>query len=263
MPSTLHQRFVALLCETCGYGLAGLPETSDCPECGTPIARSLPTQRAGSRWLRRPGLFSWARTNWDVVRHPKTTFRSLQLVGTGWRPFLAINLLIAAFLLVEPYTGTFIGDPLRNARAFDNPAAVAGYAFAIISRTAGAALLLFGLTWIETLGVRFFAARRGWRITKAAAWQICAHASIGWVLMALLPLLVLALYFSINLFFGSEISRWTGRSVDLRPVIGISSTVGEVGVVGLTLVAYAAGLVVFESLVYVGVRKCRYGNAPT
>jgi len=253
--------FVPLLCETCGYRLTALPTDSVCPECGTPIAASLPAQRIGTRWQRRPGLTSWARTNWDVLRHPNVTFRFLRLVPVGWRLLLAINLLIAAFLLVEPYAGTFIGDPLRNTRAFNNPSAVALYAFSLVSRTVGAGLLLLGLTYVECLGIRFFAARRGWRITPHAAWQICAHASIGWVLMALLPLLALALLFTLNLFFGTEMSRWTSRTINLRQYVGFTSTVGEVAAIGLTLAAYAVGLVIFETLVYAGVRRCRYGNA--
>lgn len=253
----------ALLCEVCGYGIGGLPSVTPCPECGTPTAESLPSKRIGTRWQRRPGVAGWARTNWDVLRHPKVTFRFLSIVPGGWQPLLIVNLLVAAVLMVEPWTGTFIGDPLRNARAFDNPAAVAAYGFSLAVRTLAVAAVLFALTWIEAMGIRFIAGKRGWRIGRDAAWQICSHASVGWIVMAVLPLMALALHFTVLHLFGNSLGGWTGKSLDLSPYVRLRMSVGEMIQIGLTAGASIAGLVVFESLVYVGVRRCCFGNIGT
>jgi hypothetical protein len=250
----------SFLCEVCGYGIGGLPSAARCTECGTPTADSLPSKRIGTRWQRRPGLTGWARTNWDVLRHPKITFRFLSIVPGGWQSLLIANLVVAAVLMVEPWTGTFIGDPLRNARAFDNPGAVAAYGLSLAMRTVVVAGVLFALTWIESMGIRFIAGKRGWRIGRDAAWQICAHASVGWIVMAVLPLMTLALLFTISYLFGNNLGGWTGKSYDLSPYVRLRVSVGEMIAIGLTGGAYIVGLVVFESLVYVGVRRCCFGN---
>ncbi|MDI1290006.1 MAG: hypothetical protein PSX37_08695 [bacterium] len=171
--------------------------------------------------------------------------------------------MIAGMLLVEPWTGTFIGDPLRNARAFDHPAAVAVYALSVVVRTLLAAAVLFLLTWVEVIGIRFIAEKRGWRIGRDAAWQICAHASVGWIAMALLGLLTLALLFTMSYLFGNSLGEWSGKTVDLNPYLRIRVSIGEMVGVGLTFGAYIVGLVIFESLVYAGVRRCCYANIGT
>src|SRR4051812_49598289 len=44
-----------LLCEACGYTLNGLPEDSNCPECGKPIRESIGSERQVPRWEREGG----------------------------------------------------------------------------------------------------------------------------------------------------------------------------------------------------------------
>ena len=222
----------------------------------------MPERRIGTRWQRRPSVWTWARTNWDVLRHPGTTFRFLRIEAQWWRPLLVANVLLAAFLLVEPWTGTFLGDPLRNVRAFENPRVMALYAISLAARTFVVGVILFGLTWIEARGVRFIAAKRGWRIGSAAAWQICAHASIGWVVMAVLPVLTLATLFTASSFFGAAWSSWAGRTFNLSPYVNRVVSAGELVSLAITALVYVGGLLVFELLVYVGVRRCRYANGP-
>ena len=44
-----------LLCEGCGYTLTGLPDSSNCPECGKPIAESVGSTRQLPAWEREGG----------------------------------------------------------------------------------------------------------------------------------------------------------------------------------------------------------------
>jgi hypothetical protein len=243
-----------LLCESCGYGLAGLPETSACPECSRPIASSLPASRHGSPWQQSPGPFSWARSSWLAIRHPRRLFAQIRIEPSHAHRLLAINLLLASAAMVGPWTGTFIGDPARAARGVGGWREPVALIFTPLAEVVAVALILLILTWIEQRGIRFFAARRGWRLTKPAAQQICAHASIGWLLCGLLSLLFLATLFSLARLFGLS----PGGVLDLRPYVDLSFHWGDlVPLLGLGG-SYFLGMLAFELLVYAGVRECRY-----
>lgn len=246
----------ALLCETCGYGLAGLPATSACPECARPIATSLPESRRGSPWQRSPGPFSWAAAAWLTLRHPRRLFAQIRIDDRHAGRLLTINLLLAATAMVGPWTGTFIGDPARAARGTGGWREPIALIFTPMAEVLAVTIILFILTWIEQRGIRFFAARRGWRLTKPAAKQICAHASIGWLLCGGLSLLFLSTLYTFARFFGIA----PGGTIDLRPYINVTLHWGDiVPLVGLGG-SYFLGMLAFELLVYAGVRECRYAT---
>ncbi|MEZ6318065.1 MAG: hypothetical protein R3B49_04810 [Phycisphaerales bacterium] len=57
-----------VLCERCGYVVEGLDPAGACPECGKPIAESLPERRVGTPWQRARS--AW----WDTHRaYPDAT----------------------------------------------------------------------------------------------------------------------------------------------------------------------------------------------
>lgn len=70
-----------LRCERCGYQLSNLPVVGRCPECGKPIAESLPVHR------RRPSLAT-SRGLARIVAFLSTLARSL--IGTGFFRSLAV-----------------------------------------------------------------------------------------------------------------------------------------------------------------------------
>ncbi len=108
--------------------------------------------------------------------------------------------------------------------------------------------VLFGLTWIETVGVRFFGRRRGWRVTWPIALSVCAHASIGWAIgglfHALVPLARTPMWWVLDKLPETAASRIALVYVSVAPIA-----------------AMMVGMLVFETLVYLGVRECRYANA--
>jgi hypothetical protein len=113
-----------------------------------------------------------------------------------------------------------------------------------IAITAG---VLWLLTWIEVAGVRFFHARRGWRVTRAVAWSVCAHASIGWVVGAALLVLGWGLI---------DLDFWLARSLrtmTVRPRVGDWAAVPAGA-------GFFAGMMLFEYRVYQGMRVCRFAN---
>jgi hypothetical protein len=163
----------------------------------------------------------------------------------GAKLLLLFNTLCAAALLVAPWVGTV---PIAYRRV--------GLGAAILAPALASTIWI--LTWIEHVGIRFFAKRRGWRLTRVAAWQICAHASVGWMLAGLFPMLILALGYSVQRLLG-VVPRWT---IDLSPVAStpIQINIATAGIAG-EVIGFLAGLLIFESLVYVGVRRCRYAAA--
>jgi len=247
-----------LLCERCGYNLGGLPGTGACPECGLAISESVPERRTGSAWQRRPSLSSWCRTNAGTLRRPRETFRRGIVEQRRSILLLIANCLFTGLLVALPWTGTILNDPSRG------ESGVRGGALFVVMLGAWSALagaVLLTLTLIEHAGVRFFAARRGWRLSIRAAWQVCGHASVGWALAPVAAFVSLVVLTTLARFFG------VGPNGVFRLRLGATLEIGPIGWADLTYAVIligsaAAGLVAFEVLVYIGVRECRFANAP-
>ncbi|GJQ28204.1 MAG: hypothetical protein HBSAPP03_00880 [Phycisphaerae bacterium] len=244
-----------VLCEDCGYDLAGLASEGACPECGRAVARSLPSARRGSAWQNRPEFFSWVTTMLHVLLRPTQTLRQVQVSSRG-RHLLVVNLMLAGAAAVAPWWGVFAGDPGREARRLPGPDGLVLQAGIASMQIVSAATVLFLLTWIECRGIRFFAARRGWRLTHAGAWQVCAHASFGWLFCGGLATLFLAGMFSVLRLFGIAP---TG-TLDLSPILRARLDWSQIVGVGGPVLAYFAGLMIFEILIYKGVRACRFAT---
>lgn len=92
--------------------------------------------------------------------------------------------------------------------------------------------VLWVLTQIEWLGIRLIGRQRQWRITKDVAASVCAHASIGWIGAGVLGVLG---------FQAGLLADWERA-------------------IAFGLIGVGAGLLVFETCVYLGIRACRFAN---
>jgi hypothetical protein len=246
------------LCEDCGYPVGDLPADGNCPECGRPVARSLPEHRPGTPLQSQEGFRSWFRTAGRVLWKPRRTFQQVRIgpASARLRAFMLINTTLAAAFLVIPWVGVLIGDPSRNAnlRPGVSPHVVRFAVFVLA--TVGVAGVLALLTWIEHIGIRFFARKRKWRLTKNAATQIVMHASIGWVAGALVglklwPVLVVSGIKSVLVInrSGTRLSSW----------ISIYNAGGQIFIVALGIfVGFFIAMLWFEFLVFFGVRACKF-----
>ena len=75
-----------ILCETCGYTLNGLPTSSNCPECGSPIDLSISQQwRTPTLWENqndpRPRWRRFLITTAQIIFRPTRFYRSINSRG--------------------------------------------------------------------------------------------------------------------------------------------------------------------------------------
>lgn len=221
-----------LLCERCGYRLDSLDPDLPCPECGTPIARSLPSRRAGSAWQRGPGFLPWLRTNWRTLCHPWTRWDELRVAPA--RGLLVVNCLLVGALL---------------ALGFGAPALLDGYDGEILGMPAfiviAAPFVLFSLSKVEAVGLRVLGARNGWRMTKDVAAAVVAHASVGWLLA--LPVLVAEVVYFRSLDAAGA-AAWTHAPLWREAAAWAAAPL--------------AGLLGFELLAWLGWRKMKFANLP-
>lgn len=69
----------AILCESCGYRLDGLPDRGNCPECGAPIAEStVASPRTMPAWETAGGIRGFVCTSVRVLFGPTAFFRTLR-----------------------------------------------------------------------------------------------------------------------------------------------------------------------------------------
>lgn len=231
-----------LLCERCGYALRGLDAEGVCPECGREIAASLPERRAGTAWQRRPSPGAWLRTGFGVLRRPVSIWPRVRIERGRSRALATLHAL-ATGMLATAAPAAIVW------RAGNTPQAL----WILLLGTALVGLFVFALTWIEWVGIRFFGARRGWRVTPDVAWAVCGHAAAGWVVGGMLML--------IGWLVGATLWTVYPTTVGVRPnVVAVWVIPSPPGLV--LLGAALAGMVVFESIVYAGFLRCRYANTP-
>lgn len=89
-----------LLCEHCGYIVSNIPGSHLCPECGKPIADSLPSNRKPPLWETDKGVGVFLRTTVDLILHPLGFYKALTPRGDNnrSRKFARIHIFIASLL---------------------------------------------------------------------------------------------------------------------------------------------------------------------
>lgn len=236
-----------LLCETCGYVLERLAEEGNCPECGRAIASSLPAARAGTPWDRGPSVRSWFATGRMVVRRPGWTFERIRISEPHLSGLSLANAAMASALAVLPATAAnawaigadMFGVSLPWSRA---RVSVPWLMIAPLVWYMGV-ILVMALTSIERAGLRIIGRAHGWRITRSVTAAVCDSASYGWVLAGAL--------------MGAASLPLRIDPATLRTLLGAG---WQLWVLSPYPLAMLTGLLTFETLVYIGVRRCKFAN---
>lgn len=211
------------LCEHCGYVLKGLRPEGDCPECGLTIAASSPDLRMG------PG--GGNQVEIDLVRRPGAFFRTMCVGGSNaparWFMLKTVLLIGLLWLLWDTVGGTW---------SLEVDLIEAG--LVVVS--------LYLLSYVEALGVVYFARRRGWRVPFRLAERVVCYATVGWVPAAILMGLALDRYVA------GDIDRWMSR---------LLGAWGPLQSIELLVLVGAVAMLWFELLVWIGVRQTKYANS--
>ncbi|MEM7754452.1 MAG: hypothetical protein AAF297_02335 [Planctomycetota bacterium] len=237
------------MCESCGYELDPTLD-EPCPECGTPAARSRPERRTGSPWQQSPGLASYLRTVWGAVTNPRRLLSTIDPRGT--RGLLLAHTSAATAIVLFWSSVALVPDIVRGRvtlwsiflRGFGGLGV--STAIGIAALTLLTAIAVPTLSTLEGRGLRLLAWQRGWRFGRSLSGVVVAHGAAGWVagLAVGAPLIAVGAL-AYESFRGLGISRWTGNTI---------------GVIGFGFIV--AGFILFEIFAYIGLRQCRFANAP-
>lgn len=239
-----------LLCESCGYVVEGLDPASACPECGKPIAESLPERRIGTPYQQRPTLRNLAKTWWMTVRHPIRTLdvmaihrRSASKLG---RSTLVIGMLFAGMAGPLAPAAILTNDVIRitspSASSLASKVAINSVALFVMPAVLyGVVVAVLGT--IEATGLTLFMRRFRRQSRGEIARSICAHGAVGWLVCGVCFGLLMT-WNLLNSFTDLEEKVWA--------LAGL----------GIALVGVLAGFLFFEVFAYLGLRRLKYANRP-
>lgn len=243
-----------LLCERCGYVIEGLDERGACPECGKPIAESVPERRTGVPIEPDgDGKVNWWRAAWAVLWRPGETFERVRVdafatyrIDTRNRLVLFLQMVLWVLLAVL-LIGRVRESPLAQAASFS-------FSLTVLLVAAIGPFSILVLRRFERLGLILIGRGHGWRVDPRLARVVTNYASIGWLVALALPIGLT----------GGALGR-TYLETSYSPHWGTWGYVPD-WLTGWFHWVLAGSMFVplflFELLCYIGIRRCKFANQP-
>lgn len=236
-----------LLCERCGYVIEDLDTSGACPECGKPIRESLPSARTGTPMQNTSSRLAQVLSIPKFLSSPRRWYAQARIdEGDGTRLIFS-NVMLSSVLGVLLSLCALMLRGLDGSVAMDSPFPPWQHAIALLGSICVSAASLWGLIALEAAGLRFFGGKRGWRITRAVSYTVVAHAAPAWTLgvagfwLGLTnPTLIEPL---------TNLVLRAGIPILLPPDVILAAFFG-----------FLPGMLLFETIVYIGVRQNRYAN---
>lgn len=248
-----------LLCERCGYVVEGLATDGACPECGKPIAESLPERRAGTAWQRDPRAANLLRT-WamSLFRPVRTLDVLAERPATDTR-LRRWTLLASALLLSIGYWQYGAVDVIR-----EKPVSAVVLVVFILACTLAVWPVLLGLTLVETWGLSVIAKTRRFRVPLNARRAITAHGCVGWLLAGVSLCLVTAGLDVLHAVFTEPPVKY---DPSLSPSENFAVIFAPRTPLWLDLLSFLTrvicvltGFLFFETFAWLGLRRLKYAN---
>lgn len=230
----------ALLCEGCGYHLRGLTRADACPECGRPILESLHSRRQGTPWQQKPSLVAWIDTMRSMLLAPRRFWDTVQIPDEPSRTSGPNLMLAVVAICIVP--GVQFAAMLEMMQ-ISYRRADASFFLIWITITICILILLWVCIRTEEIGCRVISRVHGWRVPRGAIRAIVDHATVGWAVGAIL---LIALTSTLLIVPRRSDDIYLGIVMQLMLYTFLASV--------------AIGLIVFETLVYLGLRSMKYAN---
>ncbi|MFG0243946.1 MAG: hypothetical protein ACF8R9_14250 [Phycisphaerales bacterium JB054] len=207
----------------------------------------MPESRQGSPWQRGPSVWSWLGTVWLVLAHPQRMSRTIGIGVGGVRRLQAWNVAAASVVVGLCFGYAQARFHLLESLGLSRANAGAQAAFVGVVATIGAFVLVSGLTAIERLGIRFFGRVHKARVTECIARALTAHASAAWLAGAVL------------MAAGLAVGTWAHEEA-MAQNVGAGRGPMMLSPALLALLGGFLGMLWFETIVYLGLRGCRFAN---
>ena len=261
MPDNPWKDEYTLLCEKCGYVIEGLDTGGNCPECGKPIAESLPERRVGTPWQQHPSVGSLMRTWWMTLRHPLRTLDVMKVGGRRNRYALKVVTIFAASLIAAC---GFVAYPVYETIRTESALSVLQLVFTIFIWATIPPFPFLVLTWIESRGLTIISRTRGFRVDTPLAASITSHGCVGWLLAAVLfsilypsgVVLIESVRPSFVEYYGGRVLTGIGNEFPVPPapdwVYWVDRALWGTGLL--------LGFLFFETFAYLGLRRLKFAN---
>jgi len=238
----------ALLCERCGYVLDDIDPSGICPECAVPIAASQPRLRNGSPWQQHRSFVKLIRTWFFVFFAPKRCWNQCRIEKTSALSLMGWGLIVSVLPVTLIYLTIVVYSTFQYADV-----ETFFYAMMFIG-IADSAFIVIALVYaaIAVARMKFWARHRGLRVDSQRAWTVIGHASIG---LSLIPLSIFLAIASVltSIVIEDAMSQYGIDFMMIPFIVGIIAYL-------LVLASIPTGLIVFEVLCSMGMRRVRYRN---